>query len=141
MLGVIDREIVPGIPGDATHPEFERKRLHLSNLIDLAQSPTEYLVRLYGWGDPAFDAQRLFTVLEDVISRAGLPVSLTPATATDPITLRIVLFKLKPDASTSPPGLTFSLDAPIDADVSVNVPLGSDAWTLTVTTKGSSTRA
>ncbi len=136
LLGIIERVVDPGVPGDPTRPEFERKQLHLSNLIDLVQSPADYFETLYEWGSPGFDGARLFGVLEDVIARFGLPVALIPATATDPLTLRIVLFELKPDPGVSPPGLTFSLDAPIEGDFTADVPLGSDAWTMQVTTAG-----
>jgi hypothetical protein len=136
LLGIIERVVEPGVPGDPTRPEFERKALHLANLIDFVQSPAVYLENLYEWGSATFDAERLFTVLEDVVSRFGLPVTLVPATATDPLTLGIVLFDLQPDTSASPPGLTFSLDAPLEADFTADLPLGNDAWTMHVAATG-----
>ena len=136
LLGVVERVLMPGVPGDPTHPEFERKRLHLRNLVDLVRSPVTYFESLYDWGSPTFDGQRLFAVLEDVVSRFGLPVTLVPATATDPLTLRIVTFELQPDPSVSPPGLKFTLSAPVEADFTADVPLGNEAWTMQVTTSG-----
>ena len=136
LLGILERVVEPGIPDDPTHPEFELKRLHLSNLVDLVRSPAAYLETLYDWGSPSFDGERLFTVLEDVVARFGLPVVLVPATATDPLTLRIVSFELQPDTSVAPPGLEFTLGTPVEADFSTDVPLGNDAWTMQVTTSG-----
>ena len=136
LIGVIERVIEPGVPGDPTRPEFERKQLHLSNLIDFLQSPAAYLEQLYEWGSVSFDAERLFGVLEDVVSRSGLPVLLVPPTSTEPLTLRIALFELRLDSSVSPPGLALALDVPIEGDVDADVPLGIDAWTLRVTTTG-----
>jgi hypothetical protein len=136
LLGIIERELEPGAPGDPARPEFERKQLHLSNLVDLVQSPAAYLERLYEWGSVSFDAERLFSALEDVVSRSGLPVLLVPPTGAQPLTLRIGLFELRLDSSVSPPGLGFALDAPIEESFTADVPLGHDAWTLRVTTTG-----
>jgi hypothetical protein len=136
LLGVVERTLVPAVPGDPTHPEFERRRLHLRNLIDFVRSPSAHFAALYDWGSATFDGQRLFAVLEDIAARAGLPVTLVPATATDPLTLRIVAFELQPDTSVSPPGLKFLLSAPVEADIDTTVALGHDAWTLQVTTNG-----
>ena len=133
LAGIIERVLEPGVPGDPTRPEFERKQLHLSNLIDFVQSPAAYFERLYQWGNVSFDAERLFGVLEDVVSRFGFPVLLVPPTATEPLTLRIALFELRLDSSVSPPGLTFTIAAPIDGGFAADVPLGNDAWTLRVT--------
>ena len=76
LLGIIERVVEPGIPGDPTHPEFERKRLHLSNLVDLVRSPAAYFETLYEWGSPtstASDSSRC--------SRMWSRVSVCPSSA------------------------------------------------------------
>jgi hypothetical protein len=136
LLGIIERIPGPDVPGDPTRPELEIKRLHLSNLIDLIRFPTAYLETLYGWGSATFDGERLLAQLEDFFGRSGLPALLVPATGTDPPKLRVTLFELQPDRSLSPPGLAFTLEAPIQADFSTTIPLVHEAWTLQVITAG-----
>ncbi|MEK6281672.1 MAG: DUF6603 domain-containing protein [Acidobacteriota bacterium] len=136
LLGIIERVLEPGVPGDPTRPEFETKRLHLSNLLELIRSPTAYFERLYGWGSATFDGVRLFEQLEDFFARSGLPVLLVPATATEPLKLRVTVFELSPDPDLSPPGLALTLETPIEANLSTTLPLGHPAWTLQVITAG-----
>ena len=135
LLGVIERVVDPGVPGDPTRPEFEIKRLHLSNLVDFARSPAAYLEKLYGWGTATFDGERLFSQLEDFFSRSGLPVVLLPATATDPLRLRVAV-RAAPGRE---PLTAWTVALARDANrggLLRDVPLGHEAWTLQVTTAG-----
>src|SRR5215472_15910703 len=73
LLGIVDYIPHDGSPGDPTHPPFTTRRLQLSNLGPLFQSPATFLETLYQWGSPSFDGTSLIPRLNASLNLLGFP--------------------------------------------------------------------
>lgn len=110
VVGIIDRHIELGDPGNPAATAIETRRLRLDRLGDLLSAPTTYFQNLYGWGGPGFDGQFLFEQLEGLAAHAGMPSLLIPPAAPgDPLSLDLFFFELQ----VKPPGLHFELRFPL----------------------------
>jgi len=135
VLGILERTFVPGVLGDPTRPEHEQVHVHLDRLLPAITDPAGHLASLYGWGTPAFDATRLLSVLEAVIGGLGLPVLLTPGTATEPPRLQVFAFDLEPTADGA--GLKLDVLLPGALTTQFPFPVSPPTWTAQVSVSGS----
>jgi len=137
LLGIIDREPQPGVPGDPTQPAYIARGLELSRLGDLLHDPAGLAKTLYGWGDPGFaGAADLLLRLRGLLAAAGMAASFQPATAIDPATLHFLLLTLGADPALNPPGLKAALSIPIEDGVTLQVPLFKPGWSAVIKTQG-----
>jgi len=134
VFGVLERTFHPGDPDDLTRPPFESIGVHLDRVVPAVTNPVAHLQTLYGWGTPAFDAARLLTVLESAMGAVGLPVMLTPATATTPPSLQFFAFDLEPTADGQ--GLKLGVVLPGQGTGDFDFPLSPPTWSLHGTLSG-----
>ena len=132
LVGLVDRTVVGGAPGDALQAPHVRRTLHLERFGDLVNNPAAYLAGIYGWGAPTFDGAALLTKLHayitDGLDRAA--VLLTPPGL--PPVLEAYVFALLVDDTTSPPDLIGSLRFPAVQDYTRTYELGGP-WRFVVT--------
>jgi hypothetical protein len=135
LFGVLERTFDPGNPDDPAQPAHEAIDVHLDRLIPAISNPAAHLQSLYGWGSPAFDAQRLLGVLESALGSTGLPVVFTPGTATAPPSLQAYAYELTP----TPDGGALALRAVLSASAvdPVDVPLAPPTWNAHIQSSGS----
>jgi hypothetical protein len=117
LFGVIDRIEEQVGSTDPKRPQFTRMRLHLDELPDMLFSPFGVLEARYGFGTAGFDGAALFTRLESILSRTGLPVLNEPGVGLD-----VVFAQLVADPSVSPPALTFNLRTRFDQEFELSSP-------------------
>jgi uncharacterized protein DUF6603 len=134
LLGVIERVIDPGgDPEDETQPPFRVRRLQLGKLPDLLGSPLKHLQNTFGWGNPAFNGDPLFSKLRVFFEDMGMFARVQGG----PPVLDSLLLKMVPNAS-SPPGIMLTLHIPVDGGFNLSTPIGApgSGWSLQVTTSG-----
>jgi hypothetical protein len=136
LTGIIERTRNPGIPDDPTRPPFIARTLRLARLGQLIQSPLDVLRTIYGWGDPGFDGQLLLARFQQFLDDLGIPSDLQPPALGAPTALESFLFELRPNPTTSPPGLVLALHVPVEGGFDLNLPEISPGWALRVLTNG-----
>jgi hypothetical protein len=131
-FGVVERTFHPGDAANPTKPDFDSISLHLDRLLPTFTNPVAQLQSVYHWGDPAFDAALLLTVLDGALAHLGLPVLLRPASGGNPVTLEAFAVDLTPTTSGSPPGLDVDLVLPASIDRTFTFPVSPPTWMATV---------
>jgi hypothetical protein len=130
LLGVIDYNPMPGVPGDPVHPPYTQRALHLDNLQTLLTSPVQLLQTLTGWGAPGFDGTQLIPRLNTALGLLGLSSRIV--TPGPPNALEAGLVSI----TTVPPGLLATLNYPLPDGFKFTVPLGT-LWSAQVAISGS----
>ncbi|MFC0542520.1 DUF6603 domain-containing protein [Kutzneria chonburiensis] len=125
LLGVVERTFHSGDPTNPAAPPYESVSVHLDRLLPALTNPAGQLARLYGWGTGAFDAAKLFGVLEDVLTTAGLPALFIPAADGNPPQLQAFALDLTPTADGQ--GLRFEAVLPGSGAATVR-PHGLQPW-------------
>jgi hypothetical protein len=133
-FGVLERTFSAGDPADPARPPFEAAAVHLDRLLPAVSNPVQHLENLYGWGTPTFDAARLLTVLESALGAVGLPVMLTPGTATAPPSLQFFAFDLEPTSDGQ--GLKLGVVLPGNGTGDFDFPLSPPTWAAHVSLTG-----
>ena len=72
FIGAIENTDMPA--GDASHPEYVRRTVHLDKLFAFLANPAGALRDRYGWGAPGFTGVLLFAILAKVLRQLGVPV-------------------------------------------------------------------
>jgi hypothetical protein len=72
FIGAVENTDVPA--GDALHPAYVRRTVHVDKLFAFLVNPAAALRDRYGWGAPAFTGVLMFAVLARVLRRLGVPV-------------------------------------------------------------------
>lgn len=108
FMGALERVDVPA--GDAQHPAFIQRRLHLDQLLSFVAHPGEQLKALYGWGTPEFTGLVLLRTLAKVLRRMNVPV-IEDTSGPVPV-LDVVFAEIGPRGGT-PSGLAFTVVAPV----------------------------
>ena len=136
VIGIIDRHLEPGTPGDPAKPAYETRRLRLDRLGALLQSPPSYFQSLYGWGSTTFDGGFLFSQLSEMAGYLGLPAVLVPAQGGQPSSIDLFVVSLQVDPSTAPPGLKADLLLPLTENYNYVATLAPTKWTMTASVTG-----
>ena len=135
LLGVFDRFLDPGVPGDPTKPPHTVKRLELGRLATLLESPLELFKQVYGWGKPGFDGKRLLLQLEDLALHMNLVAMILPPEGGAPARLSATLFDAQVDTSGGTPGVRLTLNAPTTQAPPTGIPL-SQSWSVDLVAGG-----
>lgn len=136
LIGLIEMDFDTGDETDPSKPPFTRRKLRLDRIPDLLRSPEEYVKTVYDWGNPGFDGSTLLPRIHGLLASTGVPVSIEPPTATEPLTLRWLLLSLSPDLAANPPGLEATLRLPIEDGLSLEIPLFKPGWSAVIEAKG-----
>jgi hypothetical protein len=129
LLGIAERTPMPG-GADAAHPPFYQRRLTLSRISALLQSPDSLLRTLYGWGDPGFDGTLLLERIHQILFNAALPAVLTPAAGATPAMLSFFVFTLQARLNPPPRALVLRSDFGLPAAFGFELPVFSPNWKL-----------
>jgi len=122
LLGLLDREDHNEDSEDPNNPPFTVVTYHFDQLGGWFSDPAGQVHTLYDWGNN-FDGSKLFSRIEGMLARNGLPVIYEPA----PIPrLDIVFLEAVPKTDVNPHGLTVRLKNKI-APSTQTIELGSDA--------------
>jgi len=130
LIGIAERTPQAG-GGDAAHPPFLQRRINLGQISSLLQSPQDVVRTIYGWGDDAvFTGALLLTRVHQFLASLAVPAILRPPSGPDPITLELLIFKLRPKTDIAPKGLELILDFRFPAAFRVSIPFFQPGWTL-----------
>jgi uncharacterized protein DUF6603/Kelch motif protein/galactose oxidase-like protein len=72
FIGAVENTDVPA--GDALHPAYVRRTVHIDKLFAFLVNPAAALRDRYGWGAPGFTGVLMFAVLARVLRNLGVPV-------------------------------------------------------------------
>lgn len=135
LLGLVDSEPVPGIPGDTIAGPHTRDELHLDRVGALLAHPDQHFRDVYGWGAADFDALSLFTRLQRVLAATHSVHTdlLTPPG--EPPLLEAYILGFSVDESVSPARLKVGVRFPGSQTVTNSYPLG-DTWSIQVIATG-----
>ncbi len=137
VLGLIGYEHDPGRPGDPTRPPSTRKTLHLERLSELIKSPVAHFESVYDWGSPSFDAQTLLDVVHGVLFNFAVPSIFEPIAPGSPLNqLRIFPFRLVPEPTANPPGISLRFDMDLGNNLSFEIPFIGPNWKLGLGVQG-----
>ena len=119
LFGILERQDLNTNSDDPTQPAYTINTFHFDRFGGWFSQPSTVLQNLYDWGSASFDGTKLFPVLEQILTKLGLPV-LYDDTATPP-TLDIVVFELTPATDVSPRGLYIQLKSVLaSGDIQLN---------------------
>ena len=124
LLGVLERSDENEESTDPAHPPFTLAGYRFERLTNWFSNPAAEARTLFGWGDNGFDGRALFTIVEDIVARLGLPV-LFDETGAVP-RLDLVLVEMTPKTDVSPRGLLIRLKSQV-ATGTLALPMGADA--------------
>jgi hypothetical protein len=133
LLGVIDYLPHEAVPGDPAHPAFITRRLQLSSLGPLFNSPEDFLKTLYQWGSPSFDGTSLIPRVNASLNLLGFPSAIVPPLP--PKSLTSSLLTLKANPATTPPGLLGELTETFQDGINLTLPLTS-TWSVQIQVQG-----
>ena len=132
VFGIVERVFHPGDHSNPTKPDYDSISVHLDRLLPAVTNPVAHLRSMYHWGDPSFDAAKLFGTLDAALAHLGLPVLLRPAAGADPVMLEAFAVDLRPTSSGSPPGLDVALVLPASIDRTFTFPVSPPNWIASV---------
>ena len=81
VLGMLHVITTESVPATDTRPAFVRVRFHWDELPKIITDPAGLPARVYGWGQPDFNAELLLRHLSALGVVLGLPVAFRPARA------------------------------------------------------------
>ena len=108
LAGLLDREDHNEESVDPNNPPFTTTTYHFDQIGNWFTNPATQIKTLYGWGNDNFTGKDLFTKIEHLVARSGLPVILDDSDAAVPL-LDIVAFELRPKTDVTPHGLQVKL--------------------------------
>ena len=123
ITGLLDREDHNEHSIDPNNPPFTIATYRFDRIGGWFSNPLQQLRTLYGWGD-GFDGRALFSKIERIAARNGLPVIYDDTGAIPKLDL--VLIEAVPKINVTPHGLTIRLKSNISTGT-LTIPLGSDA--------------
>ncbi|MET7717591.1 DUF6603 domain-containing protein [Streptomyces sp. NPDC005407] len=109
FIGGIERTEVPA--GDAVHPAFIRRRVHLDKLAAFVADPGAQFKGMYGWGGPGFTGVVLLLTLARILRSLNVPV-IEDSSGTSPL-LDVVFVEVAPRGDVTPSGLAYTVVHPL----------------------------
>jgi len=125
LTGLLDREDHNEDSVDPANPPFSVTTYRFDQIGSWFQNPAAKIKTLYGWGDNSFTGLQLFTKIEHIIARSGLPVILDDSNPAEPL-LDIVAVELKPKTDINPHGLQVKIKNHLTSGTQT-IQLGEDA--------------
>jgi hypothetical protein len=135
LLGLLDREDHNEDSLDPESPPFSIVNYRFDKVGSFMTDPGGHFRTLYGWGDNGFDGAELFSRIERIVARAGLPVFFDDAAVVPRLDLVFVEAVVKTDATphgllltiknrvaTGVQTLTISSDARVEAQLAFEFP-------------------
>lgn len=136
-VGIVDLVREPGMPGNPLKPPTVIRSLHLDRLGQLLTRPLVHFGTLYGWSSPSFDAQRLLEVIHDALFLLAVPSKLSLIAPASPLKdLEIAPFRLVPEPTVNPRGVSLRFDTPLGNDLGFELPIADSSWKLGLAVKG-----
>ena len=124
FVGLLERDEQNQESTDPDNPPFTVVTYDLGRIGDWFSDPGAQMQALYDWGQNGFDGTKLFTRVERILARAGLPV-LFDDTGTVP-RLDVVIFEVVPKTDVNPHGLLIRIKNSLSSGVQT-IPAGPDA--------------
>ncbi|WP_051834106.1 DUF6603 domain-containing protein [Streptomyces sp. NRRL S-646] len=109
FVGGIERTAVAA--GDAAHPAFVRRRVHVDKIAAFIANPGEQLKGLYGWGAPGFTGVVLLLTMARILRGLDIPV-IEDSSGSSPL-LDVVFVEVVPRSDVSPSGLAYKVVHPL----------------------------
>jgi hypothetical protein len=122
LFGLLDRQVFNEGSVDPSNPEYELITYRFGRIGDWLSNPANAARDIYDWGKNDFDGAKLFSRLEGILSRMGLPV-LYQDTLT-PKRLDVVVVEAVPKTDVTPHGLLLRLKNPM-LSTTVTIPMGN----------------
>ncbi|MEJ1961104.1 MAG: DUF6603 domain-containing protein [Gammaproteobacteria bacterium] len=122
LLGLLDREERNEDSGDPAKPPFTFVNYRFDLIGAWFSNAGTQIRSLYGWGN-GFDGSKLFSRIETIVARAGLPVLYDPAPVPK---LDLVLVEAVAKTDVNPHGLLLTLKNDISPGTQT-IPAGDDA--------------
>ncbi|MFD9789818.1 DUF6603 domain-containing protein [Streptomyces sp. NPDC059070] len=110
FAGGIERTEVAA--GDAVHPAFVRRRVHVDKLAAFVANPGEQLGSAYGWGAPGFTGVVLLLTLARLLRSLDVPVIEASSGGGSPL-LDVVFVEVTPRGDVTPSGLAYTVVRPL----------------------------
>ncbi|MCA6363481.1 MAG: hypothetical protein IM638_10620 [Bacteroidetes bacterium] len=117
LFGLLDRETHHEDQPD----EYENYSYRFDRIGTWFSNPAQAVNEIYDWGKPGFDGAKLFSRLEGVLLRLGLPVLYDDSST--PKRLDLVVLEAVPKTDVTPHGLLIRLKSHISTGV-ISIPLG-----------------
>ncbi|MDQ3019719.1 MAG: hypothetical protein M3R36_03995 [Bacteroidota bacterium] len=92
---------------DPNNPPYTLSTFHFDQIVNSISKPGDQLKTLYQWGENAFDGRLLFGKLEDILSRAAIPVIYDDTTPIPKLDLIVV--EATPKTDIDPKGIVFKI--------------------------------
>jgi hypothetical protein len=124
LLGLLERADHNQDSTDPNNPPYTVATYRFDHIGGWFSDPAGQVKSLYDWGQNAFDGSKLFSMLETILARNGLPVILDDSDATP--RLDIVFAELLPKTDVTPPGLLLRIKNTISSGLQT-LPVGNDA--------------
>jgi hypothetical protein len=121
LLGLLDRETFNIDSVDPANPEYEIATFRFERIGDWFSDPAGTINAIYDWGKTDFDGAKLFSRIEGILSRLGLPVFYDDASL--PKRLDLVVIEAVPKTDVTPHGLLIRLKNSIIANT-ITIPMG-----------------
>jgi len=121
LLGLLDREIHNEGSVDENNPEYELFTFRFDRIGGWFSNPAQVVNDIYDWGKNNFDGSKLFSRLEGIIARLGLPVLYDDAS--NPKRLDLVFFEAVPKTDVTPHGLLVRLKNKLSTG-EITIPMG-----------------
>ena len=125
LTGLLEREDHNQDSLDPNNPPFSVTTYHFDQIGDWFTDPAARIKTLYGWGNNNFTGMELFTKLEQIVARNGLPVALDDSNPAVPH-LDFVFLEMQPKTDVTPHGLQLKLKGTMSSG-DQTIPLGTDA--------------
>jgi hypothetical protein len=135
FMGFAEKNLINEDSEDFTQPPYLERRLELSRLVDLFNSPASYLQDLTDLGTPAFDGRKLFERIEKITRPLDFPTQIIDIGGQPPI-FEMFLLSLQANSAFNPPALGFELRIPGNGQVENTYPLIAP-WSLKTSFGGS----
>ncbi|MFI9102360.1 DUF6603 domain-containing protein [Streptomyces fildesensis] len=111
FIGGVERTEVPA--GDAVHPAFIRRRVHVDKLAAFVTDPGGQLRGMYGWGGPGFTGVVLLLTLARILRSLDVPV-IEDSGGGSPL-LDVVFVEIAPRGDVTPSALAYTVVHPLPA--------------------------
>lgn len=125
LTGLLDREDHNEDSVDPANPPFTVTTYHFDQIGNWFTNPAAQIKTLYGWGKDNFTGKDLFTKIESIVARSGLPVVLDDSNPAVP-RLDVVILELKPKTDVTPHGLQLRVKNKVSSGAQT-IKLGDDA--------------
>jgi hypothetical protein len=134
LVGFAEKNLIVAGSAGAVSPPHLSRSLYLDRLVDLFDSPLEYLEKLTAWGKASFDGSLIYTRLKKLAEALDIPAEIITPAGQPPI-FEAFLVGLQVNNAFNPPALGFELRFPGAQVVENTYDLGAP-WSLSVRFEG-----